>query len=103
MHTSAARGEPRRTTRHESRRAGAFTLVEILMVIVTITLLAGLMVPRLEDSLGMSRDARRKADLKSLVLAMESYRRDQGAYPDTGGVWRGDAPNFGQGQTMETA
>jgi len=78
-----------------SSKASGFTIIEVLIVVMIIAFLAGMAVPYWEENLATSRDAKRKADLRVMVLALEAYNRTNGEYPDTLGVWRGDAPAFG--------
>lgn len=58
-----------------------FTLIEMLIVIVIIGILASALIPRLNDVQGRARDTRRKADLSSMVNALEIYFADYGSYP----------------------
>jgi len=61
----------------------AFTLVEILLVVIIIGILAGLVVPNL---VGRGDEARRKAALADinggLSAALDLYELDSGTYPD---------------------
>ncbi len=61
-----------------------FTIVELLVVISIIAVLATgfivIMNPALQ--LKISRDARRKSDLKQIQAALELYRADQSSYPN---------------------
>lgn len=77
------------------KRQGGFTIIEMLIVVTILALLAGILVPVLEDAAKSSRDARRAADLKTVQAALEAYKRANGVYPDTGGEWWGDAPTYG--------
>ena len=77
------------------RRNAGFTLVELMLVVLILAILAGILLPILEDTQEQTADARRASDLHSMQSALESYYRVNGAYPDTGGAWQGDAPNFG--------
>ena len=64
------------------RSQKAFTLVELLIVIVIIGILAVALVPRLTGGPQKARDAQRKADLQQLATALEFYADDQGGtYP----------------------
>ena len=77
------------------KRQAGFTIIEMLIVVTILAMLAGILIPVLEDAAQASRDARRASDLKTVQAALESYKRVQGTYPDTGGAFQGDAPNFG--------
>lgn len=61
----------------------AFTLIEMLIVIVIIGILASALIPRLTGMQGRARDAARKADLNQLWTAITAYYTDFGKYPGT--------------------
>ncbi len=62
----------------------AFTLIELMIVIVIIAALAAMVIPRLN---GRSQDAKiaiAQADINSnIALALKLYETDNGAYPTT--------------------
>lgn len=60
---------------------GAFTVLELGVVILILAILAGVLVPRVTDRLEIARDTRRLADLRVLRDAIEQYHRDRGGYP----------------------
>ena len=60
----------------------AFTLVELLIVIIIIAVLAAILIPKFADSGLRSKEAALKADLKVLRNAVELFRVDTSAYPD---------------------
>ncbi len=64
-----------------SKNKKAFTLIELLVVISIIALLSSIGAASLNSTRAKARDAKRKADLKSIVLALELYFDDNGAYP----------------------
>jgi len=65
-----------------------FTLVELLVVIGIIGILASTVVVNVSRSRNRARDARRKADLKTLQTALEAYNDENGSYPlSTGSTW----------------
>jgi len=67
-------------------RAG-FSLVEIIIVLSVLSILAGVITPRLQTHLRKSRDQRRLADMKAIQRAIEQYYADKGDYPPAeGGV-----------------
>ncbi len=77
------------------KRQAGFTIIEMLIVVTILAMLAGILIPVLEDAAKSSRDARRSADLKNCQAALESYKRVNGTYPDTGDEWFGDMSDNG--------
>lgn len=59
----------------------AFTLTELLIVISIIILLAVLIMTFLRTQLFRGNDARRKADIKRIGIAVEEYEKDNNCYP----------------------
>lgn len=59
----------------------AFTLIELLIVIVILGVLASLITGNFITSLKKGRDARRKGDLEQIQRALEMYYEDKRAYP----------------------
>lgn len=59
----------------------AFTLIEMLIVIVIIGILATALIPRLQSVQARARDTKRKTDLRNIYNANEIYFIDNGAYP----------------------
>lgn len=74
------RGEPIKQRQITKRQAG-FTLLELLIVVVIIGILALIIVPGLSKGPKRSRDARRKADLRGVKSALETYYNDNANYP----------------------
>lgn len=64
-------------------RMRGFTLLELLVVIVIIGLLAGIVAPNLFRQLGNSELTTAKAQMDSLVKALDQYRLEIGTYPQT--------------------
>lgn len=60
----------------------AFTMVELLVVIVIIGLLFTLSLVSLQNARVNARDAKRVADVKQIQFGLELYYRDQGEYPE---------------------
>lgn len=58
-----------------------FTLIELLIVITIIGILAVALLPSVLGAPGRARDVQRKADLKNIVAALESFNSDNGRYP----------------------
>lgn len=58
-----------------------FTLIELLVVIAIIGLLASIILVSLNSSRKKSRDARRKADIKQMITALQLYYDKIGSLP----------------------
>ena len=66
----------------EAARAGGFTLIEMLLVVVIIGILAGVVVTRLSGRSEEARIARAKSDLAGqLSLAIDLFEQDVGRLP----------------------
>lgn len=63
----------------------AFTLIEMLIVIVIIGILAAALIPRLLSVQGRARDTKRKADLQQIGSALAIYKIDNSTFPNTSG------------------
>lgn len=61
----------------------AFTLVEMLIVIVIIGILAAALIPRLTGVQSRARDVARKADISQISTALTTYQLDNGSYVTT--------------------
>ena len=64
-----------------SRRA--FTLLEIIVVIIVLALLAGLVAPQIFGRVSEARGATARTQIELLGTALDNYRLDNGAYPGT--------------------
>ena len=62
-------------------RAGGFTLIEIMVVVVIIGLLAAVIVPTVISKVDEARVAKAKQDIQSLETALTMYRLDNSKYP----------------------
>lgn len=65
------------------KRCRAFTLVELLIVIVVLAVLAAIVIPKFGDSSTRSREASLKSNLKIVRNAVDLFKTDTGAYPST--------------------
>jgi general secretion pathway protein G len=63
------------------RRARAFTLLELLVVMVIIGLLAGFVAPRYFAQVGRSQVKVARAQIDALDKALDQFRLDVGRYP----------------------
>ena len=64
-----------------SRRA--FTLLEIIVVIIVLALLAGLVAPQIFGRVSEAKSATARTQIELLSTALDNYRLDNGAYPST--------------------
>jgi len=60
---------------------GAFTLVEMLLVITIIGILAALVVPKMMGRSEQARQAAAQSDLAAIKTALDAYEVDNGRYP----------------------
>lgn len=60
-----------------------FTLIEILIVVVILSILAIAVVPQFLEEPGKARVARVKSDIQSLKTALSMYKLDNYQYPST--------------------
>lgn len=60
-----------------------FTLIELMVVIVILSILAGLIVPRIMGRPEEARQAKARIQIESLETALKLYRLDNGSYPTT--------------------
>lgn len=58
-----------------------FTLIEMLVVIAIISILIGIGINTFTIAQKKARDVKRKADLRSIQVALELYKQDKGVYP----------------------
>lgn len=64
-----------------NKKQTGFTLIELLVVIAIIGLLASVVLLSLNSARAKSRDAKRLADVRQLVSALELAFNDLGGYP----------------------
>ena len=65
---------------HHSRIAG-FTLIEMLIVVLIIATLAAVALVSASSARLTARDAKRKADIRSIATALETYISQRGTFP----------------------
>lgn len=70
-------------SRRRLRDQAGFTLVELLVVIIILSLLVGLVGPRLFGHVGKSKQATARAQIEIFGGALDAYRLDVGTYPNT--------------------
>jgi len=64
-----------------ARRAAGFTLVELLVVLAILTLLAGLVGPRVLGQLGGAKSKSAAVQIADFEKALELYKLDVGRFP----------------------
>lgn len=74
---------PQHRTCHPRRRHLGFTLIELLVVLVILTLLAGLVGPRLLNQLGGAKSKTAVVQIADIEKALELYKLDVGRFPTT--------------------
>jgi prepilin-type N-terminal cleavage/methylation domain-containing protein len=61
----------------------AFSLIELLIMVVIIAILAAIAIPNLLEAQVRSKVSRAHSDMHSLALALSAYRIEQQAYPSS--------------------
>lgn len=64
-----------------SKKLKAFTLIELLIVVAIIAILAAIAVPNFLEAQTRAKTARTKADMRTIVTGLESYRIDHNTIP----------------------
>ena len=64
-------------------RAGGFTLIEIMVVLVIIGVLAALIAPNVLDRAGDAKVTAARTDVNNLMQALKLYKLDNSRFPST--------------------
>ena len=67
----------------KARKNRGFTLIELLVVMAILTLLAGLVGPKVFDSLGKSKTKAAALQISEIEKSLEVYKLDVGRFPTT--------------------
>jgi len=67
--------------RHRLGASSAFSLIELLLVLVIIAVLAGLVVPKFAGRSEQARITAAKADIARIEMALDAFEIDNGRYP----------------------
>lgn len=70
-------------TKQESAKDAGFSLLELMVVVVILSVLALVIVPRVIDRPDQARVARAQADIAAIASAVNLYRLDNFRYPTT--------------------
>jgi general secretion pathway protein G len=71
----------RRRKARDSRRG--YTLTELLVVLVIISLLTAIVAPRLIGRIGKAKSTTARTQIENLISALDIYQLDMGEYPST--------------------
>src|SRR5471032_3331542 len=82
-------------------RRGAFTLVEIMIVVVIIGLLAALAIPAFQRVQASSQNSRFVSDLRTFAQGLETYAMKNGTWPPNAGT--GVVPAGMSGEIKDSA
>jgi prepilin-type N-terminal cleavage/methylation domain-containing protein len=67
--------------RANANTSRAFTLIELLIVVLIIAILAAIAIPNFLEFQTRAKTSRVKADMRTIVTALEAYAVDHGEYP----------------------
>ena len=65
-----------------ARRSAGFTLIELLVVLVILTLLAGLVGPKVLDQLGGAKSKTARIQISEIEQSLDLFKLDVGRYPN---------------------
>lgn len=71
-----------RTGAASTRRSAGFTLIELLVVLVILTLLAGLVGPKVLDQLGGAKSKTARVQISEIEQSLDLFKLDVGRYPN---------------------
>ena len=71
----------RRRAPRPAGRAAAFTLIELLLVLVILAVLAAVVVPKFTNRTEQARITAAKTDISMLSTALDTFEVDNGRYP----------------------
>lgn len=70
-----------------SKSRNGFTLIELLVVIAIIILLVSIALPNYLEAMTRAKVAQAKGEMKTLATALEMYKTDFGAYPQSAAMF----------------
>ena len=71
-------------TRRKTRQVAAFSLVEMIAVILIIFVLAGMVIGVVRYAYAQSYISRARCEMATMATSLENYKLDNGAYPLSG-------------------
>jgi type II secretory pathway pseudopilin PulG len=74
------------SVRRDEARYNAFTLIELLLVILTIAILASLVLSTGSYAYKKGKLARAETEIAAMSAAIENYKADNGVYPNSSGT-----------------
>ncbi len=66
-----------------SRKQAAFTLIEVMIVVVILGILAAVVIPKILDRPDQARQVAASADIRVIMQQLKIYRLDNTFYPST--------------------
>src|SRR5216684_6448158 len=66
---------------YTKRARQAFSLIELMIVIVIMAVLAAIIIPKFQDQSRRSKEAALKSDLSQVRTAIATFQADTGFYP----------------------
>jgi general secretion pathway protein G len=70
----------------KNRRSQAFTLVEMLLVLVILATLAAIVIPKMAGRSEQAKVTAAQSQISSIEMALDAFEVDNGYYPKTGGL-----------------
>ena len=74
------------TPHRPANRRNAFTLVEMLLVLVILATLAAIVIPKMAGRSEQAKVTAAQAQISSFEMALDSFEVDNGYYPKTGAL-----------------
>jgi general secretion pathway protein G len=74
---------PSKPLRYPRPSAAGFTLIEVMVVVVILSILAAVIIPKIMDRPEQARIVKAKQDVRVLEAALQSYKLDNYVYPST--------------------
>jgi general secretion pathway protein G len=83
LHSSDSATGLNRTRLNKPKKINGFTLIEVMVVVVILSILAAIVVPKIMDRPEQARITKAKSDIRALEAALNLYRLDNMIYPTT--------------------